>query len=388
MKIGIDKIGFYIPPFALDMNTLADARAVDSNKYTKGIGQDKMAVAPITQDVVTLAANACNLLLTEEDKDVIDMVLFGTETGIDHSKSSAVYVQRLLGLSNRVRCVELKHACYGATAALQLAKTHVAMYPHSKVLVLASDIAKYGLESGGEPTQGAGAVALLVSANPRVLVLEDQNSFYTDDVMDFWRPLDCLYPMVDGKFSNEQYKRLFNEVWSDYTKKNNRTLEDFEAICFHLPYSKMGMKAFLPHLECESEETQERFKARYAESTVYNRQIGNVYTASLFISFISLIENSTVLIPGDRIGFYSYGSGAVAEFFTGTLVEGYEKELHAATHQALLQEREMLSMEEYEEMFMKRIEPSASYQAIEEPRDSSYYTLVAIEDGKRVYHKK
>ena len=129
-------------------------------------------------------------------------------------------MQRMLGLSNRVRSVELKHACYGATAALQLAKGHIALNPTSRVLVIASDIAKYGLNSGGEPTQGAGAVAMVVSSDPRLLVLDNETSLFTDDVMDFWRPNYAPYPMVDGKFSNEQYIRFFAEVWNDYQSKN------------------------------------------------------------------------------------------------------------------------------------------------------------------------
>ena len=34
-------------------------------------------------------------------------------------------------------------------------------------LVITTDIARYGLESAGEPTRGAGAVALLMEKNPR-----------------------------------------------------------------------------------------------------------------------------------------------------------------------------------------------------------------------------
>ena len=143
MNIGIDKIGFFVPPTALDMETLAVARGVEPAKYTIGIGQSTMAVAPVTQDIVTLAANAALSIIDDADRESIDMILFGTETGIDQSKSAAVYMQRMLGLSNRVRSVELKHACYGATAALQLAKGHIALNPSSKVLVIASDIAKY-----------------------------------------------------------------------------------------------------------------------------------------------------------------------------------------------------------------------------------------------------
>src|SRR5699024_3772092 len=106
-----------------------------SAKFTIGIGQDEMAVASITQDPVTLAANAALNILDEEDIQAIDFVMFGTETGIDHSKSAGVYVHRLLGLQPNARTIEMKQACYGATAALQLAKGHIALNPESKVLV-------------------------------------------------------------------------------------------------------------------------------------------------------------------------------------------------------------------------------------------------------------
>ena len=88
--------------------------------------------------------------------------------------------------------------------------------------------------------------------------------------------------LVDGKLSNEQYIRFFAEVWNDYQAKTNAQFSDFDAICFHLPYTKMGMKAFKPFLEEMSEEEQERFTARYQEAAVYNRQVGNIYTGSLF----------------------------------------------------------------------------------------------------------
>lgn len=58
MKIGIDKLSFYTPAFYVDMTELANARGIDPNKFTIGIGQDKMAFAPITQDAVTMGANA------------------------------------------------------------------------------------------------------------------------------------------------------------------------------------------------------------------------------------------------------------------------------------------------------------------------------------------
>ena len=148
LAVGIDKMDFYAPGYFVDMANLAQARGVDPKKFNEGIGQDQMAVPPITQDIVTMGANAADFL-TEEDKAAIDMVLVGTESGIDQSKSSAVYIHHLLGIQPFARSVELKEACYSATAALHLGLDYVRTHPERNVLVLASDIARYGLVSSG-----------------------------------------------------------------------------------------------------------------------------------------------------------------------------------------------------------------------------------------------
>src|SRR5699024_10044344 len=131
----------------------------------------------------TLAANAAKQIIDDSDREAIDFVMFATESGIDQSKSAGVYVHELLGLNKNARSIELKQACYSATAALQLAKGHVLQHPDRKVLVLASDIARYGLSTSGEVTQGAGAVAMIVSQSPRLLTIEDESTYLTNDIM-------------------------------------------------------------------------------------------------------------------------------------------------------------------------------------------------------------
>ena len=203
MKIGIDKLAFATTPYYLAMEDLAQGRNVDPNKYLIGIGQSKQAVVPPTQDVVTLAAAAADKLLDPVERDQVSTVIVATESGIDNSKAAAVYVKHLLKLSDFTRAVEVKEACYSATAALQFARGLVALNPQEKILVIASDIARYGLETGGEVTQGAGAVAMLITANPRVLAIEPTSVAYTKDVMDFWRPLYVL---------DQRLHRLFQAV--------------------------------------------------------------------------------------------------------------------------------------------------------------------------------
>lgn len=242
MNVGIDKISFFVPPFYVDMTDLALAREVDPNKFHIGIGQDKMAVNKKTQDIVTFAANAAKNILSDEDKKKIDMVIVGTESGIDESKASAVVLHRLLGIQPFARAFEVKEACYAGTAALQYALAHIKTHPESKVLVVASDIAKYGLASGGEPTQGAGAVAMLVSADPKIIVVNDDSVALTQDIYDFWRPVGHDYPMVDGQLSNETYIQAFQKIWGEYQLRHKKTTADFAALAFHIPYTKMGKK--------------------------------------------------------------------------------------------------------------------------------------------------
>src|SRR5690625_3986204 len=387
MKIGIDKIGFYTPHMYVDMNKLAVARNVEPEKFTIGIGQDEMAVAPITQDPVTLAANAALQMIDEEDKEVIDFVMFGTESGIDHSKSAAIYVHQLLGLKPEARSIELKQACYGATAAIQLAKGHIALHPESKVLVLASDIARYGLNTGGEVTQGAGAVALLISRDPKIMVLEEENNYLTKDIMDFWRPTYSDVAFVDGKYSNEQYIAFFNDVWNRYKEKADRSLADFAAVCFHLPYTKMGLKALQTVLDDADETTKERLLEQYDKSVVYSRRVGNIYSASLYLGFVSLLENSS-LQAGDRIGMFSYGSGAVGEFYSGTLVDGFDDHLRAKEHRQLFEARTQLSIAEYEEIFEKSLPTDGSTVSFEVADDPAPICLSGVTEHKRQYVNK
>ena len=181
MTIGIDKIGFATSPYVLRLEDLAAARDTDPEKLSKGLLLKEQSVAPITEDIVTLAATAADDILTDEDKEAIDMVILATESGIDQSKAAAVFVHGLLDIQPFARSFEMKEACYAATAALDYAKLHVEKFPQSKVLVIASDIAKYGIGTPGEPTQGAGAVAMLISQNPRILSFNDDNVAQTRD---------------------------------------------------------------------------------------------------------------------------------------------------------------------------------------------------------------
>ncbi|MBW4836114.1 MAG: hydroxymethylglutaryl-CoA synthase [Staphylococcaceae bacterium] len=385
MNIGIDKINFYVPKYYVDMAKLAEARQVDPNKFLIGIGQTEMAVSPVNQDIVSMGANAAKDIITDEDKKNIGMVIVATESAIDNAKAAAVQIHNLLGIQPFARCFEMKEACYAATPAIQLAKDYLAQRPNEKVLVIASDTARYGINSGGEPTQGAGAVAMMISHEPSILTLNDDAVAYTEDVYDFWRPTGHKYPLVAGALSKDAYIKSFQESWNEYARRQGKALSDFESLCFHVPFTKMGKKALDSIIDNADETTQERLKSGYEDAVYYNRYVGNIYTGSLYLSLISLLETRD-LKGGQTIGLFSYGSGSVGEFFSATLVDGFEKHLDIEGHKALLNNRTEVSVEEYESFFKRFDDLEFNHDIELSDKDNDLFYLKDINDDIREYH--
>lgn len=386
MDIGIDKINFFTSNLYVDMTELAIARNEDPNKYLIGIGQSKMAVIPPTQDIVTMGANAAESMLTNEDKERIDLVIVGTESGIDNSKSAAAYIADLLGLRDDIRTFEIKQACYGATAALQMAKAQVALNPDSKALIIGADIAKYGLNTPGEVTQGGGAVAMLVSANPKLLSFEGGSTYLSRNIMDFWRPLGHSEALVDGKYSSNVYLDFFNNVYSNYKDKTGFTIDNFEALLFHLPYTKMGLKALREAQKDADAKVSAKLTHRFEDSRLHNRQVGNLYTGSLYLSLLSLLENNDDLKSGDRLGLFSYGSGAQGEFFAMLLRNDYRKYLMNTTNE-FLQKRTRISVEEYEKIYLKSLHYENNSE-LDLDMDDAQFVLTGIKENQRQYKNR
>ena len=386
MDIGIDKINFFTSNLYVDMTELAIARNEDPDKYLIGIGQSKMAVIPLTQDIVTMGANAAESMLTNEDKESIDLVIVGTESGIDNSKSAAAYIADLLGLRDDIRTFEIKQACYGATAALQMAKAQVALNPDSKALIIGADIAKYGLNTPGEVTQGGGAVAMLVSANPKLLSFEGGSTYLSRNIMDFWRPLGHSEALVDGKYSSNVYLDFFNNVYSNYKDKTGFTIDNFEALLFHLPYTKMGLKALREAQKDADAKVSAKLTHRFEDSRLYNRQVGNLYTGSLYLSLLSLLENNDDLKSGDRLGLFSYGSGAQGEFFAMLLRNDYRKYLMNTTNE-FLQKRTRISVEEYEKIYLKSLHYENNSE-LDLDMDDAQFVLTGIKENQRQYKNR
>lgn len=386
-KVGIDTLAIYTSRYALDLSVLATARGVDPDKFRIGLGQKMMSVPAPGEDIVTMAASAANEALRDINLNDIEMLLFATESGIDQSKAAGLYLHKLLNLPSRCRVVELKQACYSGTAALQLANCYLQIHPHKKVLVVASDIARYGLGTPGESSQGCGATAMVLSVNPRLLAIEPEFGVLAEDVMDFWRPNYLHEALVDGKYSSKLYLTMLEKSWQQYQALSSRQLQEHDYFCYHIPVPRLAEKAH-QHLLKISDCTvsQEECVKQAGRALEYGRNIGNSYTASLYIGLASLLDLANEELSHKRIGFYSYGSGCVAEYFSGIVQPHYRTVLRTDYHRALLAQRTMLTYEQYESFYQFRYVEDGSHQIIP-PHQTGLYRLVSLNQHKRCYEK-
>lgn len=185
-----------------------------------------------------------------------------------------------------------------------IAQDFVRLHPDQTAIVIGSDIARYGINTAGEVTQGAGSVSLLISSNPRILEINEGHSAYSEDINDFWRPNYSKTAKVDGKYSTQVYLNFFKHTFSDYKKQKGLETKDFAAIIYHLPFTKMGLKANRLAIEGVDEETNARLMDRFTASKELNANVGNIYTGSLYLSLLSLLENG-----GLKAGDLCYETG-------------------------------------------------------------------------------
>ncbi|KJY58791.1 Hydroxymethylglutaryl-CoA synthase [Lactobacillus kimbladii] len=387
MQVGIDQIGFYTPNKYVDMVDLAHARNEDPNKFLIGIGQNKMSVADQTQDAVSMGINATLRYLDQIARERVGLLIVGTESSVDQSKSASLFIKSALALPANVRTFEVKEACFGMTAGIMIARDYVRLHPHHSAIVIGSDIARYGVNTGGEVTQGAGSISMLIKADPQILAINNGHSSHSEDINDFWRPNDSAVAVVDGKYSKNVYLDFFKQTFTAYRKQTGIKTSDFTALLYHLPFVKMGFKANEWAITAQDEKTKKHLTENFTAAARYGKEVGNIYTASLYLSLLSLLENAK-LPANAKIGLFSYGSGAMGEFYSGQIVKGYEKNLHTNADQKMIARRQKLTIPEYEKIFNQALESPQDNLELQSDEQTGTWYFAGTKNRIRQYFQK
>ena len=160
--------------------------------------------------------------------------------------------------------VDFTFACIGGVDALQNCIDFIKLNPANKAIVVTTDFAKYDLNSSGEYTQGAGALAMLVSSNPRIIAFENNWATSTKGVFDFFKPFHTIQketitgnqnnnpwfdnleaeieihkdqPTLDGQYSNHCYMDRTKAAYFSFKKLKNTSdtvYESWKSIIMHL----------------------------------------------------------------------------------------------------------------------------------------------------------
>jgi len=329
--VWVEAISVHVPYHALSHSALAAATGVDEGKYHHGLACRRMALCHPSQDAVTMAAEAGAALIERWriDPGDVGLLVVATESGVDWAKPIAAYLHQLLGISPRCRVFDVQHACYGGSAALTGAAAWVASGAARgrKALVVTTDIARYEVGSPGEPTQGAGAVAMLVGEADRGALLPDfgAGAVYASNVMDFWRPPFSATAFVKGKYSVECYLTALRETYRCHREGGGPSFTDMGYLLFHLPFPRMGLKALAALADVETrlggrapgeEELADLYDRKVKPGIFGAAEVGNTYCGSLYLAAASLLDVEKRAAAGETVGMFSYGSGCCAEFFT------------------------------------------------------------------------
>src|SRR5699024_5812675 len=114
----------------------------------------------------------------------------------------------------------------------------------------------------------------------------------------------------------------------------------------------------------------------------YNRALGNTYTASLYFALTAQLHNNEGL-AGKRLGFFSYGSGAVAEFFTGVVQENYRDHIYPEHVAKQLENRVELTYDEYRTLHSDFAATSETYTT--QPTTHAPFRLSGVTEFQRRY---
>ncbi|CAF1011819.1 unnamed protein product [Brachionus calyciflorus] len=285
-----------------------------------------------------------------------------------------------------VEGVDNVNACFGGTAALFNAINWVesSYWDGRYAIVVMGDIALYA-KGNARPTGGAGAIAFLIGPDSPLVFERGLRSNHISHAYDFYKPvMDSEYPIVDGKLSvvcylnaldkcYQLYKKKFqnlssinalndlnnNDNYSNDEKKNNGNfnLNSASAFLFHSPYCKLVQKSFARLLwndflenelsECQmnsldqyknltNEESfldkqlekelvkasETLFKKKTSPSLLFAKEIGNMYTPSLYGCLAShLLSKPIENLRNTRLCLFSYGSGLAASMYSIVISE-------------------------------------------------------------------
>ena len=271
---GISGLSLYIPQYRVRLEDWSEWNDESWGRVQGVVGRSFRMRGP-KQSVYTLAANAVWRLIRDYDIDParIGMLALGTESSSDNS-AGAIIIKGMINdalvahgrpeLARDCEVPEFKHACLGGIYGLKAALRYLSADGAGRLaIVVCADIAEYAIGSSGEPTQGAGAVAMLVDGDAKLLEIDltqaGSDSEYR--TADFRKPFARFHqpprddgqiqdlPVFNGRYSTSCYIDATHHAMKAMLAKRAVVngegyrpvdyFDEVDAVFMHRPYHRM-----------------------------------------------------------------------------------------------------------------------------------------------------
>lgn len=268
-RIGISGLAAYVPPYRVWLEDWCEWTGDQWPKVREVVGRSFRVRGP-DHSVYTMAATAVLRLINQYDVDPtrIKFLGLGTESSTDNSAGAiivkgmvdqALEAQGKPAIARSCEVPEFKHACLGGVYGMKGAIRQLALDgAGGQAIVVCADIAEYARGSSGEPTQGAGAVAMLLEEDPKLAIVDLPGSGSASDyrVMDFRKPMMRFcgqdrsvthqvqdFPVFNGKYSTTCYIDETLQALNDMYRKRELVpieyLRSLKTVFMHRPYRRM-----------------------------------------------------------------------------------------------------------------------------------------------------
>jgi hydroxymethylglutaryl-CoA synthase len=344
-------------------------------------------------------------MLSPQDIEDIGMLIVGTEGSVDFGKPISTNIHHALGLHPNIRNYETKFACYSGVAALDCAINWIAagLNHGKKALIIATDFSRMHLGKDHEFIMGGCAAAILVSNRPQVVEFEvEKKGTWTTHAYDTYRPT-ATHESGNNEVSLYTYIDVLEGAYQNYLANLDETIDFdtyFKKNIYHMPFPGMAFQAHRTLCNIarprKKAEVRESFNEKVLPSLTFADRVGSTYGASNFIGLCGLIHSADDLKTGDRIGFFSYGSGAIGEFYSARICAQAKEVVENLRINEALDKRRKVAPREYEEIEKIRLGLTEKKDYVtdltvldnwfeEFYRGNGYLYLKEVRDFQRIY---
>ena len=228
-------------------------------------------------------------------------------------------------------------------------------------------------------------------------------------------------PVFNGPYSNNCYQERIAEALDSWEKQTEKNPLDWQKLIFHLPYAFQGRRMFTPIFvswmfrdgrlaELEkavgekadsTEKPSSDWVKKVSKTSLYksfieeriaagekaSSDIGNMYTASIFMALLSSLVGAAKAsedLEEKPIGFFAYGSGSKAKSFEGVIQSNWKAQIEKVELFETLETRKIIDFETYEKLHREEVET---------PLVSKLFSFTHVSDkvnqeGYRFYQNK